>query len=205
MNLNVWESLEEYKHEQFGVIKVTGPPSLCLVSFYQIRKGQTRPLCWGQRCICIKTHRKLNSQLMKQIDFFILSELKWNEMASSGQESVPSFNTVLSEIINECLEHNLWKRNGLNPLTPEGQILTYYTPIRSYFTSQWRAALGWNDPVKINIWALACYTSIKQQSTIKRLSTILFPFSGGQIYWNVSRNQHTNRQLTKKKKNSDFK
>lgn len=116
----MWESLEEYELEQFGVIKVTGPPSLCLVSFDQIRKGQTRPLRWGQRCICIKTHRKLNSQLMKQIDFFILSELEWNEMASSGQESVPSFNTVLSEIINECLEHDLWKRNGLNPLTPWG-------------------------------------------------------------------------------------
>lgn len=57
---------------------------------------------------------------MKQIDFFILSELEWNEMASSGQESVPSFNTVLSEIINECLEHDRWKRNALKPLTPAG-------------------------------------------------------------------------------------
>lgn len=144
----MWESLEEYELERFGVIKVTGPPSLCLVSFYQIRKGQTRPQCWGQRCICIKTHRKLNSQLMKQIDFFILSELGWNEMASSGQESVPSFNTVLSEIINECLEHDLWKRNGLNPLTPRGPDPYLLHANKTHFTSEWNRGVGLKRPSK---------------------------------------------------------
>ncbi len=50
------KSLREDMLEQFRVIKVTGPPSLCLFPFYQIRKGQPRPLCWGKGVSVLK-HR----------------------------------------------------------------------------------------------------------------------------------------------------